>query len=331
MAKKKKTKKAKKRELDFGEAKKKQKELEDRSSGDYHSVEEGWNWYYVCPPWSDVVKVLWREIQQHGLNLVCPKNSGYDKDCLICKERKKALKKGDTDFADEFRLSSRGFMNAIKKSDIKRGGPVKILAVSAGVFEAIVDHVTDEKINISDPEAAVLVGIKRKGKGFKTKYSTIKFSDPVNISKYLDLEKLYEELWDLDTVRGAQPASLKTQRTAIRKFVKGDDVDADEADFDDEDFDLASDGEEDGFEGESEEDEMFGEPDDEDLGDDSDEDLDDELDLSDDEELDEDLELEEEEPEPPKKKGKSKKKAGKSGKAGKADKKASAKKKRRSS
>jgi hypothetical protein len=285
--KKKKSKKSKRksarRDIDFDEAEKKQKELEARSSGEYHEIKQGKNFFYICPPWADDVKSLWREVQQHGLGLVCPKHSGYDKDCRICIERKKAARKGNTEFVDEFRLASRGFMNAIRKEDIKKGGPVKILGVPGGVFEQIVDHVTDERVNISDPEAAVFVMIKRKGKGKATRYSPLKFSDPQDISEWIT-DDVYEELDNLDEIRSVQPATVEEQRKAISKFLKGDADDDQE--FEDEDF------EDEDLEGDSEEDELFDEPDD---------DLDD-----DDLELDEDEDEEEDEP-PPKKKKKSKK------------------------
>jgi len=279
--------KRKRRGIDFDEAAKKQKELADRSGGEFHELKVGWNYFYICPPWADEIRVLWREVQQHGLGLVCPPNSGYDKPCLICKERKKALKKGDSDFADNFRLSSRGFMNAIRKEDIKSRGPVKLLGVSSNVFEQIVDHVTDEKIDISDPEAAVIVAIKRKGKGKATRYPSVKFSDPINIAKYIT-DDVYEALNDLDTIKAVQPASEKAQRTAIRKFIKGD---ADEDDFDD-DEDLSGDDgfddEGDGFENDSDEDELFDDPDTSDEDDEDSDDLDDDDDDSTDDEDDSD-------------------------------------------
>lgn len=299
--KKKKSKKSKRRlarrDIDFDEAEKKQKELEDRSSGDYHEIKQGKNFFYICPPWADDVKVLWKEVQQHGLGLVCPKYSGYDKDCKICIERKKATRKGNTEFVDEFRLASRGFMNAIRKEDIKKGGPVKILGVPGGVFEQIVDHVTDERVNISDPEAAVFVMIKRKGKGKATRYSPLKFGDPRDISEWIT-DEVYENLENLDEIRSVQPATVEEQRKAMSKFLKGDADD--DQDFEDDDLDSDDD-----FEGESEEDELFDEPDD--LDDLDDDDLDDE----DEEELEE----------KPKKKSKKPKKKGKS-KSAKMDKKA---------
>jgi hypothetical protein len=277
--------KKKRRSIDFDTAKEKQKELADRTGNNYHELKQGWNTFYICPPWNDDARVPWKEVQQHGFRLVCPKYSGYDSDCAICKERRKRLKKGDSEFADNFRLQSRGYLNAIRKEDIKSKdvSAVKLLGVAGSVLTEIVDHVTDERVDICDPKAAVFVSIKRKGKGQGTRYPSIKFGEPVNIDKYIT-DEIIDAVLDLDVIKGAQPASIKDQTAAIRKFVRGG-ADEDEDSFDDdEDFESEE------LEDDAEEDELFDDPDDSDDDldeDDLDEDLDDDLDEDDDDEEEE--------------------------------------------
>jgi hypothetical protein len=270
--KKKKGKRRQRRGIDFDRAKKDKAELASRSAGNFHKLEEGWNTFYIGPPWDDDIPVPWKEVQQHGLGLVCPKHSGYDKDCKICKKRKEAQKRGDTDFADAFKLSSRGFMNALRKGDIKKGGPWKVLGVAGSVLGEIVDHVVDDKVDITRPEAAVLVSIKRKGTGQATRYPQIKFSNPTDLSDYLG-EEMYEQLEDLDCIQAVQPATTEKQLEAIRKKVSGSD---DDADFDIEDDDIDPDDfssdEEDDEDEDGEEDDLFDDPeDDDDLDEDEDE------------------------------------------------------------
>lgn len=263
---------SKKRRLNLAAARKKQKEMEERGGNEFHELKEGWNFFAILPPWDDDVDVLWKEVQQHG-RLVCPEAT-VGKQCILCAEVRRRMKKGDTDFADEHRLRSRAFFNAIRKEHIKKKDPagVKVLGVSSTVFEAILEQITDEEVDISDPKAAVIVAIKRKGKGIRTRYPKVKFSDPIDISKYIT-DDIMGALWDLDALRYAQPATTKELKKAIRGAA---DEDGDDEDFDDlssdegtetsgdDEFgedDLSSD-EDGGSEAEGEEDELLGEPED---------------------------------------------------------------------
>jgi hypothetical protein len=304
------------RKLDRQAARDKQKEVENRRQSVFHDLVEGWNFFFVLPPWSDEC-VLWKEVQQHGFGLVCPKMASKDgakKPCLICDEIKKRQRKGDSEFGDEYRLKSRAFFNAIRKADVKAksADSVKVLGLSPTVFSEILDYIADDDVDISDPTAAVVVGIKRVGKGLRTRYRKIRFGDPVDISRYLT-DDVMEGMYDLDALRAAQPATLADMRKALRK-AKGVDEDLDDDDFEGDDDDLADDDPEAGEAGD-EEDDLF----DEQPSDDEDGDLDDddgEADPEDDpeegeedpEDPDDDLddadlfddESEEEEPEPPK-------------------------------
>lgn len=260
----------KRRRLNIDKARKKQRELEDRGGNEFHEIKEGWNFFLLLPPWSDDVDEIWKEVQQHQ-RLVCPRST-VGKPCIMCDEINKRMKRGDTEFADDNKLRSRAFFNAIRKEHIKEKSVenVKVLALPPTVFEAILEHITDEEMDISDPKAAVIVGIKRKGKGMRTRYPKVKFSDPVNVSKFIT-DEILENLWDLDALRYVQPASVKELRKAIRGAA---DDEEDDSSFGDEDLsgdedELGEDdlGEEDGEgeegeEGGEEEDELLSEPDD---------------------------------------------------------------------
>jgi len=227
--------------LDLSKVKKKQEELDNRSTSDFHEIKEGFNYYYIMPPWSDE-GVIWKEVQQHGTVGVCPK-AAVKKECILCEEIKKRIRKGDTDFADNNKLRSRAFFNAIKKDDIKKCDPscVKILALSPSIFEEVISFITEEDRDISDPTAAVCLAIKRKGKAMRTRY-TIKFGLPVDISKYVT-DSVIEGLYDLDSIRAAQPAGIKDLRKAIRGAADEEDED-DEEDIEEDAVDVEEDVEE---------------------------------------------------------------------------------------
>jgi hypothetical protein len=292
------------RGLDMDKARQKQKEVEDRSSGDFLELKEGWTCVYLLPPWSEE-GVIWKEVEQHG-RLVCPKRTA-GKDCMICDEMVKRGRKGDSDFVEQHKMRSRAFFNCVRKEDIRKllsapASVVKVLAVSHGVFREILEYINDEDIDPSNPETAVPLGIKRTGKGMRTRYK-VKFGDATDISKYVTA-KVMEVLHDLDVLRAAQPATTKDMRKAIRGAAdeEDDDFDGDEEDITDEDTEEQDDA--DGSEGAgSEEDEVFEEPEDgaeeeqeEEDGDEAEgeEEIEDE---GDGEEGDEDAEPEEDEPE----------------------------------
>ncbi len=240
--------------LDINKAKKKKKEVDSRSSSDFHELKEGANFFYILPPWSDE-RVIWKEVQQHGRVGVCPR-AACGKECILCAEIKKRNKRGDVDFGEQNRLRSRAFFNAVRKEDIKKSDPtlIKILGLSQGVFQEILEYVVDEDKDISDPHAAVCLMIKRTGKGFKTRYK-VKFGEETDISHYVTA-KMLEGLHDLDSIRAAQPASTKDLKKVIRGAADDDD------DFDEEDAlegEEDVEGDEDG--GATEEDEMFNEDD----------------------------------------------------------------------
>lgn len=166
--------KPKKRGLDMEAARKKQAELETRRPNtDFHQLKQGWNYFFILPPFGKS-NVIWKEVFRHG-QYVCPKETA-GKNCIMCKEIARRAKKGDSDFADKHKIQSRAFFNAIEKSEIKKKDPscVKVLGVSSKTFSEIVEYITDEDRDISDPSAAIPVGIKRKGEGLQTRYK-IKF------------------------------------------------------------------------------------------------------------------------------------------------------------
>lgn len=229
------------RKMDMGKAQQKAEEIEQRNQSEYHELQQGWNYFYIMPPYSDE-NVVWKEVQRHGLH-VCPKLVG--RDCMACKEIKKRIKRGDTDFVDENRLKTQGYMNALRKGDIKAMDPdlCKVLRASPTVFGEIVDFITEEKIDITDPTAAHFVRIHRKGTGMRTKYKTKVSSEAVDLSRWIT-EKVLEGMFDLDTIRATQPASDKELRKLIRGGADADDDDDDNEDFSGSDLDDDDEGEE---------------------------------------------------------------------------------------
>lgn len=269
-------------------AKEKSEQLATRSQSEYHEHAQGWNYYFIMLPWSDE-GVAWKEVERHGMH-VCPKQ--YGRDCLVCKELRKRIKKGDTDFVDENRSKTQGYFNAIRKSDIKKGDPdcIKVLRASPTVFGEIIDFITDEEIDITDPEAAHVVGIKRTGTGMRTRYKTKVSSEAVDISRYIT-DKVLEGLFDLDTIRAVQPASDKD----LRKLVRGSADDDEDDDFSDDDLDDDKDGdddlEDDLDDGDDIEDELF--------DDDEEEPAEEEAEEEPEEEVEDDFDFEDEEEEAP--------------------------------
>lgn len=282
--------------LDISKARAKQKEVEERNQSEFHDYKDGWNYFYLGQPWTtkgESAGAIWKEVQRHGF-YTCPKHAGK-KNCPMCKEIRKRLKRGDMDFVDEWKLKPTAFTNACKKADIKKKDPDawKALRLPQSVFADFLEWIVDEEQDPSDPTCAVIVGIKRTGKGFKTRYK-LKMGEEVDISKYIT-EEILEGMLDLDTFRGAQPESEKTLRRAIKGKKRGDDDWDDDDDLEEDDYeeddDLEDDEDDDASDDDGdteEEDELF-EQDDED----SDEEEGDE-----EEELeDEDEDDEEEEPE----------------------------------
>jgi len=287
--------KSSRRRLNMDKARKKQEEIDSRSSSSFHEIKEGWNYFFVMPPWDDDVDVIWKEVQQHRF-LVCPRHATEGKkDCMICTELRKTK---SSEFSEQYALKSRGFFNAIRKADIKKKDPdtVGILALSSAIFREVIDYINDEDKDISDPEAAIPIGIHRRGKGLRTRYK-IKFGEAVNISAYLT-DKIMDALHNLDDMKAAQPASVKDMRKAIRGAADDDD------DFEDDDLDgeeeIDSDEE---FDGEdlAEEDDLLSEPEEEEPEEEEIEEEEEEYELEDDgeepEEEAEEEEIEEEEDE----------------------------------
>lgn len=243
------------RKLNIERAREKADELESRSDSEFHELKQGKNFFFIMLPWSDDVEVIWKEVQQHQM-LVCPSKAADGKrKCILCEETRRRRKKGDSDFASNWRLRSRGLFNAIRKEHIKQKDPsnVKILGVSTTVFRDIIEHIIDNDLDISDPEAAIPVCIKKTGEKLKTRYNTA-FGSPIDISRYLT-DDVMGALWDLDAAQAAQPAGDKELRKAIRGAADEDDDDDFDVDSDsDKDFDLEAD---DGLE-----DELFDNPDD---------------------------------------------------------------------
>jgi len=248
------------RGMDLDKASAKHKEVEERSSGDLLDLKDGWNFLFLLPPWSEE-GVIWKEVEQHGRG-VCPKRS-VGKECLVCAEMVKRARRGDTDFVENHRLKSRAFFNAVKKENVRKllstpDAVVKVLGASGVVFREILEFINDEKVDVSDPNACVTLGIKKTGKGLRTRYK-VKFGDPVDISKYVT-KKVMECLHNLDAFRFAQPMSIKDQRKLIRGNA---DEDEDESFEDEEELGEEKDldeEEQEGAEEGSEEDEVFEEP-----------------------------------------------------------------------
>jgi hypothetical protein len=332
------------RRINRDAVRKQQTQNEGRSSGQYHDLAQGWNHFFVMPPYSDS-GLPFKEVERHGIH-VCPKRaSNGKKRCSGCEELRRRQKKGDEAFIQEWRLKSVGYFNALKKSEVKKKDPacVKALRLSQKSFDEYVEWLddeleADENFNPTDPHACYLLSIKKKGSGMQTRY-TVKIGDPVDISAYVTDEFLDEALLNLDTIKGALPADEKELRKALRQAADEDDEedddfsddedaddddefadDADDEDADDEDADDedADDEDDDEFADDDEDEEDDdGEDDDEDADEDADDDEDeddgeeeDELFDDDDDEDDglDDEDDEEEEPEPPRRRKKATKK-----------------------
>lgn len=251
-------------------AKRKQQELESRSSSQYHNIPAGKrNWFFLLPGWTtedgSVAEEPWKEVMRHGM-LVCPKAT-HGKPCPICDRLRVESRKGNEDFVDRMKLGSRGFFNAVRKEHLKDMDPdnVKVLPLSPAAFRAVIDHITEEEIDITEPTAAVPVGIKRKGEKQATRYD-VQFGTPTDVSRYVT-EDIYSALINLDTFKGAKPASKDELLKALKKELR------EAADEDEYDSDGGEDGEEDADASGDEDWESYEEQGQDDVGDD-DEDLD---------------------------------------------------------
>lgn len=306
MAKKKKKKKGKKkvarRGVNVDKAREKADELDARFAGSYHELKEGPNWFYILPPWEGS-DIAWEEIQQHGIN-VCRKTRGK-KTCYGCDRVKQEEKRGNEKFVKKWRRSTKGLFNAIRKADLKKKDPdsVKKLRVSGRVFQEILEEIIDVQ-DITVPDAAVLVCIRRKGSGLGTRY-TVKFGKETDLSKLLP-DAVLNGAYDL--VAAVEVPSDKEIKKAMRKAADDDD-DTDEDDFADDDDDTESD--DDGEEDEGDEDDEFSDDDEDEDDEEEDEDSDDDDEEEDEEEEEDDEEEEDEDEEPPPKKKKKKVKKGK--------------------
>lgn len=305
---------SRRRGVNRARAKEKADELDQRFAGSYHEIKEGANWFYILPPW-DGSDVAWEEVQQHGVN-ACRKSRGM-KSCYGCSRLAQEEKRGNQKFVQRWRKATKGLFNAIRRGDLKKKDPecVRVLRVTGRVFQEILEEIIDVQ-DITVPDAAVLVCIRRKGTGIKTRY-TVKFGKEEDLSRYLpdvvlDAAKNLEALVEIPSDKDLK----KAMRKAADEDSDDDDDDAD--DFGDDD-DTEDDADDDGDDGDA--DDEFGDDDEEDDEEEEDEEDDEEEedgddeedeegdDEEDDEEIDEDDE-EEEEP-PPRRKKKAKKKVAK--------------------
>jgi len=266
---------ATRRKFDRKHIKKKQEEIRNRNESIYLELQKNtWEHVFVLPPWSDEGQI-WKEVEKHGMH-VCPKKLGV-RECVICKEMKKQSKKGNVDFVKEMRLRPVAFLNVIRTKDVESENPeerIKILRLSARLFEQLVDYLEDEDVDITELEAAIPVAIKKKQTGgWRTiRYQDLRFGKTEDISEYITDEVLDEGLHDLDTIRGALPSSDKEMRKTIKELLGGGSgYDDDDDDDLDDDFDDDDDS---GFP--STKDVQRGSKKSDDLDDDDDDDLDDE-------------------------------------------------------
>jgi hypothetical protein len=301
MAKKKKSKKKwySGRKLDKESAKKKQQEVHERNAGAFHELKSGYNkkyepnHYFILPPWRDLdgdqPLDIWKEVWKHKY-LTCPRLMA-NKPCKICDALK--TRKKDATFVNEWKPRPTGYVNAIRKKDIKKASvdSVKVLRFPSRLFDQLIDYVNEEDRDPSDPDRAYPVCIRKTGFGQKTRYRDLTWGDPMDISEYLT-DEIFDAMYDLDNASFVQPASKKQLLEALGN--KPADEDEDE-EYMDEDEESESD--------EDEDEEELKEPGDEDEDEDEDEEEEDEDDLS---EFDEDDEDEEEEEPPPTKKRKTK-------------------------
>jgi hypothetical protein len=246
--------------MDMKKATEKYREMEEKSKGDFVLLKEGWNFFFIMPPWpGSKDRTIWKDVERHG-QFVCPRKAA-DKRCLICEELPRRAKKGDSQWVSEHKLKTRALFNVVSKSKITKlpSNPqayIKILGISPMLFEDILSYINLERVDISNPSESVVVGINRKGTGFNTRYK-LHMGDAIDISKYITSDVM-EALHNLDTCKAALPATTKEMRQEVRGAADDDD------DFDDSD-DIENDEDEELDEKETaEEDEVFSNPDDDD-------------------------------------------------------------------
>jgi len=289
---------ATRRRIDFDEAKVRREEHSKMSKNtEFHELENAWNYFYVMPPWSDDAKVNFKEVQRHGM-LICPEIIGI-RACPVCAELKKRIKRGDTEFVDQYKLKSRGLVNAIRKEDIQKRDPscVKVLGMSTVTFGEFIEFICENEVDISDPSHATLFGIHKKGKGKGTRYSTQFAVKPVDVRAYIT-DKVMSAAANLDTFRGAQPATQKELMGVIREAADEDDYSYDE--FEEKDESESDEIEDEGAVFENDDDDVDESEDVLDVDDSVEEDVSEDTDADFDEAL-EDSEDVDEEPPPPKK------------------------------
>ena len=194
------------RRMNMDRARGKQREIESRKEGEVHELKTGWNYFFLGGPWSDLGDI-WKEVERHGL-LVCPERAGLRK-CKMCAEIRKALREGDTAFADEWELKTTAYLNACRKEDLKRKDPNswKALRLSPASFAELVEWVVDEDCDPSDPSNAYVLGIKKTGSGLQTRYKVKMSKNGYNIEQWVDDAFMSTALVDLDALRWARPAS----------------------------------------------------------------------------------------------------------------------------
>jgi len=207
------------------EAKKQVDTIDQRKLGGMHELTSGknWEWFFPMGPYGDSGKA-WHEIEQHGGWLTCPARRKKGEACRLCRETQKRVRRGDASFEEEFKIKSKGLINAVRKSDIKEfpEDPKlnRVLKLSPKSFSDFINHVLDEldqDIDVTAPETAQLFGIKKTGSGMGTRYET-KWGKVYDISAYATDEALDEGLYNLEMTKDALPVSDKKMREEIEKY-----------------------------------------------------------------------------------------------------------------
>ena len=180
-------------------------------------MEEGEHLLYICPPVHEVDPMVYVECQVHygvGPNnrMVVNLEDLVDMDPLIEAFEKREnfsmddaiegwdymLEYSEDSGIDRIQIKPRWLFNVVplqhrrsKRHDWQpgKGDPV-VLMCGKTIYDGITDLFFDEG-DISDPDAAILVKIAKKGSGLGTEYNVT--ADTTTLKKPLELD---EELWD---------------------------------------------------------------------------------------------------------------------------------------
>lgn len=124
------------------------------------------------------------------------KNEGGDGNCPICKERVKADREGDTEYAKELSPTKRVAVWLIDRANEQEGPKLWMMppSLNRDIVSRCVDSITNEVLNIDHPEEGFDIVFSVEGAGIKRKYFGVEIarrSTPISdddneMEKWLD-------------------------------------------------------------------------------------------------------------------------------------------------